>query len=68
MKNIGAGPASAVDCASDCRSRGLEFESQPGHITFMGIDHEIIPMAIHPLPVIQEGQLSVTGKSMCTKY
>ena len=36
----------AVGSASDCRSRGCEFEPQPGHITFMEIDHEIISMVI----------------------
>ena len=28
--------------------------------------HEIFSMIILPLPLIQEGQLSVTGESMCT--
>ena len=36
-------------------------------ITFVEIDHEIISAVILPLPLIQEGQLSVTGKSVCTK-
>ena len=30
--------------------------------------HEMISMAILSLLLIQEGQLSVTGKSMCTWY
>ena len=34
--------------------------------TFIEIDHEI--MVILLLPLIQEGLLSVTSKSMCTKY
>ena len=38
------------------------------HITFLALDHEIISMVIHHLPVIEEGQLSVTGKRMHTKY
>ena len=59
---------SAVGSASDCRSRGSEFEPQPGRITFVEIGHEIIIVAILPLPLIQEGQLSVTVESMCTKY
>ena len=33
---------------SDCRSRGLKFESQLGNITFVEIDHEIISMVILP--------------------
>ena len=34
----------------------------------MEIDHEIISLVILSLPLLQEGQLSVTGESMCTKY
>ena len=37
-----------------------------GHMTFLEIDNEIISLVILPLPLIQEGQLSVTSKSMCT--
>ena len=51
---------------SDCRSRGHKLESQIGHIILMEIDHEIISMIILPILLIQEGQLSVTGASMCT--
>ena len=36
--------------------------------TFVEIDHEIISMIILLLQLIQEGLLSVTSKSMCTKY
>ena len=50
---------------SDCRSRVCQFESQLSHITFVKIDHEIISTVILPLLLIQEGQLSVTGQSMC---
>ena len=32
----------------------------------MDIDHEIFSTAILSLPLIQEGQLSVSGESMCT--
>ena len=35
---------------------------------FVEIDHEIISMVILLLPLIQEGLLSVTSESMCTKY
>ena len=41
-------------------------ESQPGHMTFIEIDHEIISMVILPIVPIQEGHLSVTGESMGT--
>ena len=34
--------------------------------SFMEIDHEIFSMVILSLPLIQEGQLSVSGKRMCT--
>ena len=34
----------------------------------MEIGHEIILTAILSLPLIQEGQLSVNGERMCTKY
>ena len=36
--------------------------------TIVEIDHEIISMVILLLPRIQEGLLSVTSESMCTKY
>ena len=36
--------------------------------SFVEIGHEIISTAIPSLPLIQVGQLSVTGKRKCTKY
>ena len=36
--------------------------------TFMEFDREILSMIILLLPLIQEGLLSVTRESMCTKY
>ena len=36
--------------------------------TFVEIDHEIVYMSFSSLPLIQEGLLSVTSESMCTKY
>ena len=51
-----AGPHSAVGSASDSRARGPGFDTRSGHIlSFL-------------LPLIQEGQLSVTGDSMSTEY
>ena len=41
-------------------------ESQLSHIAFVEIDNEISSMVILSLSLIQEGQLSVTGKSMGT--
>ena len=35
-------------------------------MTFVEIDHEIFSMVILSLPLIQEGQLSVSGERMCT--
>ena len=34
--------------------------------SFVEIDHEICSIVILSLPLIQEGQLSVSGKRMCT--
>ena len=34
--------------------------------SFVEIDHEIFSMVILSLPLIQEGQLSVSGEGMCT--
>ena len=47
---------SAVVRASDSRASGAGFDTWSGHIlSFL-------------LPQIQEGQLSVTGESICMKY
>ena len=35
-------------------------------ISFVEIDHEIFSTVILSLPLIQEGQLSVSGERMCT--
>ena len=56
-----------IGSVSDCHSRVCHFQPQPNHIIFVEIDHKIIFTAIFLFP-IQEGQLSVTGKSVCTKY
>ena len=42
-----------------------KFESHLGHITLVNIDHELFSLVIHTILQIQEGQLSVTGESMC---
>ena len=34
--------------------------------SFVEIDHEILSMVILSLPLIQEGQLSVSGERKCT--
>ena len=51
-----AGPRSAIGRAPDSEVRGPGFDTRSGNIlSFL-------------LPLFQEGQLSVTGESMCTKY
>ena len=40
--------------------------SMSGNISFMEIDHEIFSTVILSFPLIQEGQLSVSGERMCT--
>ena len=51
-----AGPRSAVGRAPNSYVRGPGFDTRSGHILWF------------LLLLIQEGQLSVTGESMCTKY
>ena len=51
-----AGPRSAIGRAPDSCVKGPGFDTRSGNIlTFL-------------LPLFQEGQLSVTCESMCTKY
>ena len=51
-----AGPRSAIGRAPDSQVRGPGFDTRSGNIlSFL-------------LPLFQEGQLSVTGESMRTKY
>ena len=51
-----AGPRSAIGRAPDSEVRGPGFDTRSGNIlSFL-------------LPLFQEGQLSVTGESVCTKY
>ena len=51
-----AGPRSAIGRATDSQVWGPGFDTQSGNIL------------LFLLPLFQEGQLSVTGESMCTKY
>ena len=69
------GPRSAVGnvsgnrCESDCRSRGREFD--PGPVPYFRGDWSWNNFYGHSPPfrwIIQEGLLSVTSESMCTKY
>ena len=56
-------------CESDCRSRGREFD--PGPVPYFRGDWSWNNFYGHSPPfrwIIQEGLLSVTSESMCTKY
>ena len=62
-------PASVaqLDVPSDWRPGGREFNPCRGRQHyFVEIDHEIFSTVILSLPLIQEGQLSVSGEKMCT--
>ena len=53
---MAAGPRSAIGRAPDSKVRGPGCDTRSGNIlSFL-------------LPLFQEGQLSVSGESMCTKY
>ena len=56
-----------LDAPYDWRPGGRGFNPrQGGQQSFMEIDHEIFSRVILCLPLIQEGQLSVSGERMCT--
>ena len=62
-----AGLGGSVGCVSDWWSGGCRFDPhrQVSNI-FVEIEHEIFSMVILSLLLIQEGQLSASGKRMCT--
>ena len=56
-----------LDAPSDWRPGGRGFYPCRGRQhSFMEIDHEIFSTVVLSLPLIQEGQLSVSGERMCT--
>ena len=62
-------PASVaqLDAPSDWRPGGRGFNPRRGRQhSFVEIDHEVFSTIILSLPLIQEGQLSVSGERMCT--
>ena len=59
---------SSVVSASAWYSNGRGFDPHVKQHSFVVFGLEIISMAILSLPLIQEGQLSVTDKRMCAKY
>ena len=62
-----AGLGGSVGCTSNWRPGGRGFDPRRGRQhSFVEIDHEIFSTVILSLPLIQEGQLSVSGKRMCT--
>ena len=65
----GLEPASVaqLDALSDWRPEGRWFNPRQGQQhSFVEIDREIFSTVILSLPLIQEGQMSVSGKRMCT--
>ena len=56
-----------LDAPSDWRPGGCGFNPRRGRQhSFVEIDHETFCTVILSLPLIQEGQLSVSGERMCT--
>ena len=56
-----------LDALSDWRPGGTRFYPRRGRQhSFVEIDYEIFSTVILSLPLIQERQLSVSGKRMCT--
>ena len=63
---IWIGPAQ-LDALSDWRPGGRGFNPRRGRQhSFVEIDHEMFSTVILSLPLIQEGQLSVSDERMCT--
>ena len=67
-----AGTGSSVGYVSVWSSDGRGFDPRVWENILLWrlvkIGHEILSTAILSLPLIQVGQLSVTGEWMCTKY
>ena len=62
-----AGLDSGIGCVSDWSLGGRGFDPHRGRQhSFVEIDHEIFSTVILSFPLIQEGQLSVSGERMCT--
>ena len=72
LKNIGLycllmASVAQLDAPSDWRPGGRRFNPCRGRQhAFVEIDREIFSTVILSLPLIQEGQLSVSGERMCT--
>ena len=59
MAHLDARPTGDQEVAGSSPHRGRQH-------SFTEIDHEVFSMVILSLPLIQEGQLSVSGETMCT--
>ena len=69
MIHVSVEPASVaqLDAPPDWRPGGCGFNPRRGRQhSFVEIDHEIFSTVILSLPLIPEGQLSVSGERMCT--
>ena len=67
IKREKAGFGGAVGCASDWTIRRFRVRPPPGRrYSFVEIDHETFSTVILSLPLVQEGQLSVSSERMCT--
>ena len=61
------GLGGSVGCAVRLETRKSRVQPHRGRQhSFVEIDHEIFSTVILSLPLIQEGQLSVSGERMCT--
>ena len=66
-QNVRPASVAQLDAPSDWRSGDRGFNPRRGRQhSFLEIDHEIFSTVILSLPLIQEGQLSVSGVRMCT--
>ena len=62
-----AGLSGSVGCTVRLETRRSRVQPRQGRQhSFVEIDQEIFSTVILSLPLIQEGQLSVSGKRMCT--
>ena len=65
--DFGLASVAQLDAPSDWRPGGRGFNPRRGRQhSFVEIDHEIFSTVILSLPLIQEGQLSVSGERMRT--
>ena len=67
LQNYWPASVAQLDAPSDWRPGGRGFNPRRGRQhSFLEIDREIFSTVILSLPLIQEGQLSVSGERMCT--